>query len=250
MGRIIRKIAHLVPNKLRSYLRTRLALLNVKLINSKIISFSQAGEDYNIRNIFREKKNGFYVDIGAFHPMMLSNTFYFYLFENWRGINIDPRPDCMKFFNTLRPRDINLEFAVSSEKKLLTYYIIDELNAMNTFSKEFLEKNHLMSSIEKTVSIQALPLAEILDEYLPTGQIIDFINIDAEGMDIDILKSNNWQKYRPKLLLIESDGDSLEELTKSEVAIYMDSLNYQPKVITYLNNKQKNVIYFDNNILF
>jgi hypothetical protein len=92
MESFFKKIAHLIPARLRLFLRTRLALINVKLINSKIIAFSQAGEDFNIRNIFTEKKNGYYIDIGAFHPLVFSNTFYFYIFENWHGINIDPRP--------------------------------------------------------------------------------------------------------------------------------------------------------------
>jgi hypothetical protein len=152
----------------------------------------------------------------------------------------------MKLFKKIRPNNINLEVAVASEKKMLSYYIIDELNAMNTFSKEFLDRNNLLSSIKKTTMIQAFPLSEILDKYLPQGQVIDFFSMDAEGMDMEILKSNNWVKYRQKIILIEQDGDSISEITGSEVSKFLNTLNYQPKVITYINPTQKNVIYFDN----
>ncbi|MCW5198180.1 hypothetical protein VU06_00335 [Desulfobulbus sp. F3] len=84
-----------------------------------------------------KRKKGFYIDIGAHHPKRFSNTFYFYR-QGWHGINIDAMPRSMELFNKIRPRDINIEAAISDEKVELTYYMFDE-PALNTLSKESAE---------------------------------------------------------------------------------------------------------------
>lgn len=84
-----------------------------------------------LRRIFENVENGFYVDVGAHHPKRFSNTFYFYK-KGWSGINIDAMPGSMSLFNKIRPRDINIEAAVSNEKEEVIFYIFNEV-ALNTF---------------------------------------------------------------------------------------------------------------------
>ncbi|MFM6476289.1 MAG: hypothetical protein ACKPGH_22810, partial [Dolichospermum sp.] len=96
------------------------------------ISFSQDGEDIVIAELFNNKPEGFYVDVGAHHPQRFSNTYYFYL-NGWSGINIDAMPGSMKIFDDLRPRDINLEIPISDKSEILTYYEFDE-TSINSFS--------------------------------------------------------------------------------------------------------------------
>src|ERR1041385_1053171 len=90
-----------------------------------IKSYSQEGEDMILKRIFDEKKNGFYVDVGAYHPKRFSNTYYFYK-KGWRGINIDAMPGSRKAFRRQRPRDINVESPISDKHETLTYYAFDE----------------------------------------------------------------------------------------------------------------------------
>src|SRR5687767_14463398 len=79
-------------------------------------SFSSAGEDMILRHIISsDKRDGFYVDVEAYHPTHQSNTYFFYLY-GWRGINIEARPGSRKLFDKVRPRDINLEMGVSAER--------------------------------------------------------------------------------------------------------------------------------------
>src|SRR5690349_18351333 len=75
-------------------------------------SYSQEGEDMVLRRVFEHKAHGFYVDVGAHHPMRFSNTYFFYR-RGWRGINIDARPGSKREFDRARPRDINVECGVA-----------------------------------------------------------------------------------------------------------------------------------------
>lgn len=171
------------------------------------VSFSQEGEDRIIERIFENKNHGFYVDVGAHHPQRFSNTYKFYL-KGWHGINIDAMPGSMDLFKVIRPRDINLEIAIAKESGSLAYYIYNE-PALNTFSKatheqrlqsvSFSQRYHLLKQNE----VKALPLSDVLDSYLPKDQDIDFMSVDVEGLDYDVLISNNWDKYRPKVVIAE-----------------------------------------------
>jgi len=191
-------------------------------------SYSQEGEDMILRRIFEHQKTGFYVDVGAHHPKRFSNTYFFYK-QGWRGINIDAMPGSMKAFRKFRPRDINLEIAIYSRKQRLNYYIFNE-PALSGFSKELSESRDGFNNQYYIVEIKELEtftLEEILDKYLPDGQNIDFMNIDVEGFEFDVLQSNNWQKYRPKVILVEIRESDLEDLFKNEITIFLKNLGYK-----------------------
>ena len=165
-------------------------------------SFSQTGEDMVIDAFNNGKKNGFYVDVGAHHPIRYSNTLHFYL-KGWKGINIDPIPGIMDEFKKFRPKDINLEIAIG-ESGCCDYYIFKD-NAFNTLDKAAAEKviTADISKLLNVLTISKIPLKKIFDEYISPNQIIDLLTIDAEGLDIEILKTNDWTKYRPEIICIE-----------------------------------------------
>jgi len=103
-------------------------------------AFSQEGEDLILGRVFEGKSDGFYVDVGAHHPTLYSNTYYFYL-RGWRGINIDAMPGSMTAFKAGRPRDINLEIAVAENPGKLTYHIFN-YPALNTFDPALAKERH------------------------------------------------------------------------------------------------------------
>lgn len=190
-------------------------------------SYSINGEDMILRRIFESQGIGFYVDVGAFHPFIGSNTYFFYI-RGWRGINIEPRPGSKRIFDKYRPRDINLEIAVAESEGELTYFMFDD-PALNTFNEEAALRllNKSQYSLLNKVKIKAKPLWQILDEYLPKGQEIDFLNIDAEGYDFLVLKSFDFERYKPKVILIEIWGCELDDLFKNEVYIYLKEKGYR-----------------------
>jgi hypothetical protein len=167
-----------------------------------MLSFSQSGEDMVIRNILRDTENGFYVDVGAHHPTRFSNTYYFYL-KGWKGINIDPIPGVMDLFDQIRPRDINLELAVGAEGVANFYQFLE--GAYNTFdskiASEIIKKE--ISPLISKHEIKKTPLKNILQQHLPLHQQIDILSIDAEGLDVEILETNDWEKYRPRFVCAE-----------------------------------------------
>ena len=188
-------------------------------------SWSQEGEDMVLRRIF-EKKNGFYVDVGAHHPKRFSNTYFFYE-KGWKGINIDAMPGSMNAFEKVRPRDINIEVPISSKKQKLKYYGFNE-PALNGFSKELSEQrnNSRGYDIIFTRDLQTQTLQNVLDTHLPKEQIIDFLSIDVEGLDFDVIKSIDLNKVRPRLILIEILSSSYHELINNEITTHIISHNY------------------------
>lgn len=244
---MLNSLKKLIPNTFKQSVRTVFMTLNTKIFNSNNITFSQSGEDIILRNIFIDKSDGFYVDIGAFHPVIVSNTHYFHTFKNWRGINLDARPNSMKLFNKLRPNDINLEIALSDEESELTFYFFDDSSTMNTFSKEFIIENNMQDKVQKEIKIKTKRLDDTLDKHLPQNTKIDFMSVDAEGLDLMILQSNNWNKYRPTILIVETSLQSVSQLGDSDVVKFMESKNYEIISVIYQEENIKNLFFKDMN---
>ncbi len=196
------------------------------------ITFSQEGEDILLKEYFLHRPKGFYVDVGSHHPQRLSNTYLLYL-KGWRGINIDAMPGSMAAFERIRPRDINLELAVfdaPEANQKLTFYEFAE-PALNTFSSELAEIRQTKGAClcqKKEITVHRL--ADILDAYLPQGQTIDILNIDVEGLDLNVLMSNNWNKYRPEIILFEELdvlNSSKESVNKVSALRYLEAQGYE-----------------------
>jgi FkbM family methyltransferase len=188
-------------------------------------SFSSAGEDMILRHLVGcDKRDGFYVDVGAFHPKNGSNTYFFYL-NGWRGINIDARPGSMDLFRRVRPRDINLELAISNETSELTYYVLGSDSPMNSFSREFLSGINMLKNVQRQIKMTTSTLTDIFTKYLPTHQPIDFLNVDVEGMDLSVLMSNDWDQFRPQFIVVEASAH-LDGAT-APVVLFLESRGYR-----------------------
>ena len=187
--------------------------------------YSQEGEDILLNRIFENKASGLFVDVGAHHPKRFSNTFLLYK-KGWHGINIDPLPGNMKIFKKIRPRDINLEIAVSHKEQELTYYMFNE-PALNSFSKTIaMQHQNGHYKIEKRIKVPSLPLSKILTNHLPKRQIIDVLNVDVEGLDLEVLRSNDWKNYRPKIILVEILHSSLNAINSEPIYKFLGKMGY------------------------
>lgn len=241
-----------IKNLIKFILGENLSLILFQFITNYLSkkgnkSYSQEGEDLVLSSLLfklnneNHKKSGFYIDVGAHHPYRYSNTFLFYK-RGWNGLNIDAMPGSMDRFKKSRPRDINLECGIGLNADLVKFYIFNE-PALNTFDESLAKARcNDVRHIKTIVKIPIVPLSKVLEDNLLDGQKIDFLTIDVEGFDLDVLKSNDWSKYRPVVVLVETYGKSFEDLPYNQVYKFMRSLNYS------VYSKTVNTTFFvDNN---
>lgn len=177
--------------------------------NDYIVSYAQNREDVIIEAFFKDKKAGFYVDVGANHPFYHSVTKRFYD-KGWRGINIEPNDMLFKQIEEQRPEDTNLKVAIdikAGKKKLRIYHSRDGLEGISTFSEEMKNDYNKSPTIDtenfNDVEVEIVPLSSIFEKH--KVKTIDFIKIDVEGYEYNVIKSNDWSKFRPKLICIEAN---------------------------------------------
>jgi FkbM family methyltransferase len=194
-------------------LTTRLAA------SAKLESYSQYGEDVVIDALLSHKQNGFYVDVGANDPDALSNSKLLYG-RGWRGINIEPDPTLHAKLSEKRPRDLNLNIGIGPNPGIMTFFRMSA-DTLSSFNREVAVRNgHLYNATllsEEQVQVQRL--TAIFESHL-RGNTIDFLSVDAEGYDLEVLKSNDWTRFRPSVLMVEINvgGD--------EIVRYMERQNY------------------------
>lgn len=190
--------------------------------------YSLEGEDIILNNLLPSKR-GFYIDIGAHHPLRFSNTYLLYK-RGWKGINIDALPGSMKLFELYRSRDLNLEIGIGAHRAVLDYYQFDE-PAVNTFSEKLAKENVKQgyTRVRKT-RVRVFPLKDILKQY--RVKKIDVLTIDVEGLDLEVLKSNNWSLYRPQVVIVEDAGFKFENIHMSKIYKYMQNNGYHLVAVT------------------
>jgi len=165
-------------------------------------SYSQKGEDVEIDRLLGNKRHGFYVDVGANDPVRFNNTYRFYK-RGWRGINIEPDIESYEKIKRMRKRDVNLNFGVGSRAGRLKLYRFIP-HTLTTFSKEEADRcvgeGYVLKGVQE---VEVKKLALVLENYLRRTKI-DFMSVDTEGFDLEVLKGNNWRRFRPRVLCVES----------------------------------------------
>lgn len=175
--------------------------------------FSQAGEDFMLWKFFHLKPHGFYIDVGAFDGVHLSNT-YFFERAGWKGICVEPNPEYFTLCRTARPNSICIhaacvqdegikeaEFSVES-LGLLSGIEVDEDDIRRRYDGRGLEFSGL-----RRIRVPAITLNAILRDHLPSGTPIDFLSVDVEGTEIDVLRGLDLTRYRPRVIVAEANSD-------------------------------------------
>ena len=189
------------------------------------LSFSQEGEDLILNDLLGSRSPGNYVDIGAFDPWKFSNTALFYA-KGWRGLNVDPRPGFKTYFDQHRPRDLNIECVVGKRKKSVKFFLFKEpaLNTACTKRKVFLQET-TSYTLKSIVQVPSRTLASLLNEF--RVQSIDFLSVDVEGLELEVLRSGNWKKHRPKFVILEILNTPLKHLGKNPCIKFMQEKGYE-----------------------
>lgn len=207
------------------YLARRILKIQAK------ISYSQFGEDINIDTLVNKNdnsKNGFYIDVGCNNPIKLSNTFNLYL-KGWNGIVIDANKDLIQYYKKVRKNDIHVCSAVSNDFREIIFYK-SKADAVSTIDKEtYLERKGQWkyddSDFEK---FNTRTLTSILDESMPDRtKEIDLLCVDVEGQDYEVLMGLDFNKYKPKCIIVEIFSDSIDGVYKTNVYKLLDSLGYE-----------------------
>lgn len=190
------------------------------------VVFSHWGEDSIVQSVFREFSEGRYLDIGCYHPSLYSNTMALYRL-GWSGVNIDPNPFMIEQCRLIRPKDVSLNVAVGASAGHLEYFNFHDWASSNTASKKFAVEVAASCSITvpEPSLIEVVTLESIFDNYFARSAP-DFVNIDVEELDLEVLKSGNWEKYRPKVIAVEDLKFSQQNPENSPLFAFMREQNY------------------------
>ena len=214
------------------YLIYNLYIRNLKFLLKK--SFSQFEEDLFLKKYFKNKKNGFYVDIGCHHPFKGNNTYLLYKF-GWSGINVDLNQLGIDLFNIARPRDKNICTAISDVDGFVEYFLPNNnpLSTEITIDKKFsniLKKHH--GNEYKAFKTKSMTWNSFESEYKNFFKEIDFLKIDIEGADLNVLKSIDLYNLKVKIIMVEASHLNNDD---------------RKETINYLNSKNFSIL-FDNNL--
>ena len=201
-------------------------------------SFSQSGEDVIIEYLFGLRKVTLpsFIDIGGYDPVYGNNTYKFYL-KGSTGVNIDADPIAIDKFNQVRINDININIGVGARNGVLPFYILEE-SSLNTFSESELKELLLSGQkLKNTLKIPVMLINEIFEKYFH-DKACDLLSVDAEGLDLDIMKSLDFKKYSPKVVCIESinytpDGTGTKRL---DLCSFIESKGYYEYANTNINS--------------
>lgn len=167
-----------------------------------MITYAQNREDVLLQRAFSQGFKGFYVDVGANEPVRDSVTKHFSI-QGWRGINIEPHPDLHRMLCEDRPDDINLNIGASDRHATLEFLECPSNFGLSTFSPSMAEHWRYHDGLEFIPhAIPVRPLAEIFEEHVK-GEI-DFLKIDAEAHEREVISGNEWSRWRPRIVLVEA----------------------------------------------
>lgn len=185
-------------------------------INSGGYSYAQQGDDFVVINIMRNLgcERFTYLDLGAHHPWDISNTALFY--ENGcRGVNVEANPNLIRLFDKYRPEDTNVNVGVGTKAGKMPFYMIDEHSGRNSFLKANVEafvRENPQFQITQVIDVPVMTPMGIIEEYCH-GEWPDFVSIDVEGLDYDILAAADFSKSTPLVIDVETDRDDVAPIT-------------------------------------
>src|SRR6266700_4483067 len=166
------------------------------------VSYAQRFEDLYLMRCFGERTEGFYIDIGSGHPVYDNVSFAFYL-KGWSGITVEPNPWLSRLSRAVRPRDRHVEALVGANCGQATFYLVREFHGLSTMIAGHAQA--ALAEFGKGSDATTVPLTTLRE--LCAGQApasFDFLKVDVEGAEKDVLLGGDWQRFRPKLVVIEA----------------------------------------------
>jgi len=226
LSKILRKIKRLIFKSSASWSKT----------------FSQTGEDIIVKFLFNaiEKPSKLtWIDIGAHHPTYFSNTALFYS-QGMRGINIEANPLLIQEFYRKRKRDINLNIAIADRSSTMDFYVMNPPTLSTLSSEEAHRYEKFGHKITKIIPVKTMTVTEVIDKFC-NEVFPDFLSLDAEGYDLEILKTINYEKSSPKIICVENvtyqpkHANGFYSMQINELSKFLTSKNYSIIAFTLIN---------------
>lgn len=206
-------------------------------------SYSQCYEDMIIDGLLGKQNAGTYLDIGAFDPHLLSNTKRFHD-RGWRGCNIEPNPPRFARFLRERPEDVNLNVGLSDAAGKLVFFDVAR-QVFSTFSEARARKLREMGAeIRREIEIPVMRMEEVFEQHFKS-EAVDFCSIDTEGMELAVLRGNDWSRFRPRVLCVEVSvsSDRSHDQRPESVEDFLRSAGYRKHTQTWEFGVPLNEIY-------
>ena len=194
-----------------------------------MLTYAQNFEDVMLERLFKEVDRGFYVDVGAWDPVSHSVTRHFYD-RGWSGVNVEPIAGRCRLFNAERPRDVNLNKAIGPEPGSMTFFECEEESYLSTLSPEVAAGMRERGLTVHEYSVEVITLADIFEKHCPGT--VDFLKIDVEGFEGELLKSFDLRRYRPRALVIESTIPATTPTTLSRLDEIGTWSGWEPAVLS------------------
>jgi FkbM family methyltransferase len=167
-----------------------------------IISYAQRFEDLCLMRCFGLRSEGFYIDIGSGHPVYDNMSFAFYL-QGWRGVTVEPNPWLARLSRAVRPRDRHIEAVIGPAVGEATFHLVDDFHGLSTMIESHARSARMQfGKASQAIVVPMTTLEELCERHAPGS--IDFLKVDVEGAEQDVLLNGNWQKHRPKVVIVEA----------------------------------------------
>lgn len=171
-----------------------------------MISYAQNFEDVLLDRCFRDRTDGFYIDVGAWDPLWDSVTHHFSS-KGWSGINVEPSPEWHHALEVARPRDTNLPVALGDrEDDTIAFTALrgSGISTLRTLPDEYLANLTSRGYAPETIEVRMTTLARVCRDHVPSGRTIDFLKVDVEGWEAAVLRGNDWDTWRPQVVVVEA----------------------------------------------
>jgi FkbM family methyltransferase len=166
------------------------------------ISYAQRYEDIHLLRAFGDQDSGFYIDIGAGHPVYDNVSFAFYL-RGWQGITVEPNPWLAELSEAVRPRDTRIQSLVGERSGEATYYLVEDFHGLSTTVEHHARAAQSeFGKASRAMPVPVTTLAALAERH--AAREISFLKIDVEGAERDVLAGNDWDRFRPKIVLAEA----------------------------------------------
>jgi FkbM family methyltransferase len=173
------------------------------------ISYAQRLEDYHLEQVFAGEPPGFYIDVGAGHPIADNVSYWFYL-RGWRGLVVEPQRGLCELYAHLRPRDTAVQTLVGRSEGEAEFHIVEGMHGLSTAVAAHTRAALALGATVKPMRMPVTTLAALTAAH-GVGTV-DFLKIDVEGAEADVLAGADWQRCRPRVVLVEALAPgSLEE---------------------------------------
>jgi FkbM family methyltransferase len=196
------------------------------------LSYSQNLEDYHLSLAFAGQATGTYIDVGAGHPIADNVSFWFYE-RGWQGIVVEPQSELAALYERLRPRDIVVRGLVGRECGEIDFHVIDRLHGLSTTREDVAQKAQAFGVNYRTLRTPVTTLAKLCENH--DLRSIDFLKIDVEGAEGDVLFGGDWKRFRPKIIIAEAVTPMASEPSWQDWEPFLIAQGYQFVLFDSLN---------------